>query len=168
MLGSTDCEQGPSTTENVYRAAAIITGAMAASVFVYAIVVEIFRRQGLVVAIAGETVPTETMRVAFFAVAVSLIPLVRVIRARILQRSPGDSSQQLMARLVRSSIVTASICEVPAVLGLVLFLLGGAVADFYVLFAASLGMFILYFPRLERWRDWLGSAGHPAPPTSTQ
>jgi len=49
---------------------------------------------------------------------------------------------------------------VPAILGLVLFMLFGLRGDFYVLLALSLALEAFFFPRLDGWRAW---AAEPAP-----
>ena len=53
-----------------------------------------------------------------------------------------------------------SLAEVPAILGLVLFMLFGLRGDFYVLLALSLALEAFFFPRLDGWRAW---AAEPAP-----
>jgi hypothetical protein len=49
--------------------------------------------------------------------------------------------------------VAASLAEAAAVLGLVLFLLAGRRADFYLLASWSLLLHLFHFPRYERWEE---------------
>ena len=43
----------------------------------------------------------------------------------------------------------------PAIIGLVLFFLGGLYKDFYVLLFVSLVLIFMYFPRLKNWEAYL-------------
>jgi hypothetical protein len=49
--------------------------------------------------------------------------------------------------------VAAALAEAPAVLGLVLFLLAGHRADFYLLAGWTLLLHLSHFPRYERWEQ---------------
>jgi len=59
---------------------------------------------------------------------------------------------------MRCSIITFAFCEVPAVLGLVLFLIGGLRTDFYILLAISLGVKFANFPKYAEWENWASAA----------
>jgi len=67
-------------------------------------------------------------------------------------RSEGAAAQA--GRLITSAVVTAALAEVPAILGLALFMLSGLRGDFYALLALSLALQAVYFPRLDGWREW--------------
>jgi hypothetical protein len=47
------------------------------------------------------------------------------------------------------------LAEVPAILGLVMFLIGGSAADFYKLLFASLVLAFIHFPRRSAWEESL-------------
>ncbi|HNZ28616.1 MAG TPA: hypothetical protein PKJ42_01365, partial [Candidatus Goldiibacteriota bacterium] len=51
-----------------------------------------------------------------------------------------------------SSVSVLMICQVPAVLGLVLFFSGGTKQDFYVMLAVSALMFVIFFPKYTEWQ----------------
>jgi hypothetical protein len=53
------------------------------------------------------------------------------------------------------SMISAALCEVPVILGWVLFFLSGNVRDFYILLFISLVLFVLYFPRFSNWEEWI-------------
>jgi len=59
----------------------------------------------------------------------------------------------VLARLRTGALVAAALAEVPAVLGLVLFVLAGRRADFYLLAGWSLLLQLVHFPRQERWEE---------------
>jgi hypothetical protein len=95
---------------------------------------------------------------AVVAVGVLLIPVARVMRGALLRKSPADGLDTLLSKLTRASLVTSVLSEAPAVLGLVLFFIGGRREDFYILVLVSIVMFALSFPRMSAWKEWLGTA----------
>lgn len=145
--------------ETAYRIAAIICGAMAASTVLYALVV---------VAISVTQAPFEgfaprfqpsILRTALWTMAVIDAGMVGLVRRVLLARSRSEDTAAQARRLVSAAVVTAALAEMPAILGLVLFMLSGLGGDFYALLALSLALQALYFPRLGGWRDW---AAEPA------
>jgi len=54
-----------------------------------------------------------------------------------------------------AAVITYAFCESIAVLGLVLYFLGGSSTDFYVFMVISLFFFSVYFPKYERWEEWM-------------
>jgi hypothetical protein len=135
-----------------YRITAIIGGAMLASLAFYALVVEIVKANGLPPGLAGGD-PT-VLRYLFFAIALAMLIVGRVVRARVLGAPTGAGDPQIVAgRLQTATIVSLANCEAVAILGLVLFLLTGSSRDFYLfLVLAALG-FILNFPRWSQWEE---------------
>ena len=51
--------------------------------------------------------------------------------------------------------IDLTLAEIPAILGLVLFLIAGYNRDFYVLLFVSLFLLFMYLPRLKSWEDIL-------------
>ena len=90
---------------------------------------------------------------------IAVAGLIGIVRRTLLGRSPAGDEAAQARRLVSTSITIAALAEVPAVLGLVLFMLSGMRGDFYALFVLSLALQAVYFPRLEGWRQW---AAEPA------
>lgn len=135
--------------------AVLITLAMLSSLVVYATIVEILRSSAA--AVRGVE-NLGVIRVIFFVLGAVHFLTARIFREVMLRKKPGESIEKLLSRLTRASIFTSALCEVPAVLGLVLFIIGGQRGDFYMLGLMSLVMFAVYFPRMSQWNDWLGSA----------
>jgi len=145
---------GPASLEAAYRNAAITCGAMAASTFLYAVaVVVVSISQAPFEGFAGQTQPT-SLRLALWSIAVVVAGVIGMVRKALLGHSPSGDQAAQARRLVSTSIVTAALAEVPAVLGLVLFMLSAMRIDFYALFVLSLVLQAVYFPRLEGWRQW--------------
>jgi len=59
----------------------------------------------------------------------------------------------VLPRLRAGALVTAALAEVPALVGLVRFVLTGRSWDFYLLAAWSLLLQLVHFPRRERWAE---------------
>ncbi len=97
----------------------------------------------------------QRLRYVFFALAVLSIVLIRVLRPALLRKAAGEDLKTVLHRLERASLVTLVLAEIPALLGLGLFLLRGFNVDFYILLFASLFLVFLYFPRRANWQAWL-------------
>ena len=103
------------------------------------------------VAMAG----LQQLRYVIFGLAIVTIALVRVLRQVLLKKSAPDDHKTALHRLQRVTLLTLVLSEVPGILGLVLFLLGGLNIDFYLLLFASLLLVFMYFPRRSGWEEWL-------------
>ena len=151
---------GSSGLEAAYRNAAITCGAMAASTLFYAAVVAVISvSQAPFEGFAGQY-QVSTLRIALWTVAVLEALLIAFARRALLTRARAEGAAGQAGRLLMTAVITAALAEVPAILGLVLFMLFGLRGDFYVLLALSLALEALYFPRLDGWRAW---AAEPAP-----
>ncbi|HZE35833.1 MAG TPA: hypothetical protein VE482_04985 [Candidatus Eisenbacteria bacterium] len=150
---------GSAGLETAYRNAAITCGAMLASTLFYpvaAVIVSLSLApfEGFV----GPALSTG-LRIALWTAAAVVAGLIGVVRRALLGRSPAGDAAGQARRLVSTSITIAALAEVPAILGLVLFMLSGLRGDFYVLFVLSLVLQAVHFPRLDGWRQW---ASEPA------
>jgi hypothetical protein len=153
-----------------YRVAAIMGWFMAASVLLYAVVVEALKVTLVPFEGFAPSLDIDTFRYVFVGVSAVMFFLAKVVRNRILAVKPkgpatggeGEGSKPYIQRLYLASIVTYFFCEVIAVCGLVLFFLGGKSADFYAFFFFSLVGFAVYFPRYARWEEWVRGRGDPA------
>ena len=151
---------GPSGLEAAYRNAAITCGAMAASTLFYAAVVAVISiSQAPFEGFATQS-QVSTLRIALWTVAILEAGLIAFARRALLTRARAEGSAAQAGRLVTTAVITAALAEVPAILGLVLFMLFGLRGDFYVLLALSLALEAFFFPRLDGWRAW---AAEPAP-----
>jgi F0F1-type ATP synthase membrane subunit c/vacuolar-type H+-ATPase subunit K len=130
-----------------YLAVNFIGLAMIASVFVYAVVVEVLKRtlapfQGL----AGLPADTaQTLKYVFVALALGNFLLIKIIGKALAARGAQY--------LALSGVITFALCEAVGLLGLVLFLLNGNPMDFYLFMLLSLFYFWLYFPKYRDWEE---------------
>jgi hypothetical protein len=120
---------------------------MIGSVFLFAIVVEIFK--WVMAPFTGlANFPknlAELLTFIFLFLALVNYFLIRVLPKKLIARSPQH--------LPQAAILTLALCEAVAVYGLTLFLLTGRSLDFYVFFATSLFLFYLFFPKYAAWEE---------------
>jgi len=140
--------------KRAFRTTVIVNGTLVASLFIYALMVELIRSQlrpfsGFLVS----GISLQTLRYLAFGAAVGAVLLVRLGGRTLLKTRPGEDPHQLIFRLSRAAVITSAMGELPAILGFVLFLLTGLSRDFYALLFVSLFLEFMYFPRLTVWRD---------------
>jgi hypothetical protein len=95
------------------------------------------------------------LRYAFFALGLVQIFLIKFIRDTATKSITTVDAKTLINHLQRMSMISAALCEVPVILGFVLFFLSGNAADFYVLLVISFVIFVMYFPRYTNWEEWM-------------
>ncbi len=139
-----------------FKIATAIAGSVVASLFIMFAAEEVIRAvfrpfRGF----AGFKGGLLVVEYAFIGLAVVVIVLIRGLRQALLVRRPGEDVKSAIHRLQRISVITAVLGEVPAIGGLVLFLLTGLNFVFYALVFASLCLVFIYFPRLASWEEWL-------------
>jgi hypothetical protein len=137
------------------RPATWVSAAVGASLLIYLVLVEVLKAtpkpfQGF--ASVGNMQP---VRYAVYGAGAAVILLILLLRPRLFNRRAGEDLATAVLRLQRASILTVVLSEVPAMLGLILFLIGGNAADFYRLLAVSLVLIFIHFPRRGAWEEWL-------------
>lgn len=135
----------------------IITMAIGGTVMVYAIVGGVL---ALLWAPFEGMMPLDNpwlLRITLAIVALSLGWLIPMVRGQMRQLPPGSNPTppDLIQRLSSAGIVTLMLSEVPAILGLVLFLLNGSPFDLVAGIAISAAYLALYGPRYGEWAQWL-------------
>jgi hypothetical protein len=155
MRGSRDLARSLTTLKARYLAINFIGLAMIASVFVYAGVVELIKWK--LAPFAGfATLDPGTValiKYVFLALAAAQYGIIKALQKILPTRSVENLSM--------AAIITFALCESVAVLGLVLFLLGGQGMDFYIFMVISLGFFYLFFPKYEQWEERVRAGGSP-------
>jgi F0F1-type ATP synthase membrane subunit c/vacuolar-type H+-ATPase subunit K len=131
--------------------------AMIGSVFIYAVIVEIFKRYYAPFSGFASLPPhiADMLKYLLFLVALVFFLLIRVIQARLTAKSP-----QLLPSI---AIATFALCEAVGIFGLMLFLLTGNSLDFYMFFAISLFLFYLFFPKYDHWEKLMAERPADAP-----
>jgi len=142
-----------SDLKSVFRTTLIINVAMVASLFLYALMVELIKAQLRPFPGFASGARPEIWRYVFYAAAVGAVVLVRFVGRAMLKTFPEESAHQLIARLGRATVMTAALGELPALFGFFLFFLTGFSRDFFILMFVSLFLEFMYFPRLKVWQD---------------
>lgn len=125
------------------------------SLFIYLAIAEFIRARLRPFHGFAAVADVQPLRYIFFGAAIVAVILVRVLRHVLLKEPPGTNLKTALHRLQRVSLLTIVLGEVPAILGLVLFLLAGLYIDLYVLLLVSILLVFMYFPRRANWEDWL-------------
>ena len=149
--------------EKSHRVASLVNTCIVVSLIIYAVVVEVIRRQ-LEHFVNFVDAPEFTkLRYIFYGITILNIFLIRSFRRMLLKKRLYDDLKILIGKLLRSSIITAAFCEVPAILGLVLFFIAGSVRDFYYLSIISIILVFLHFPKYKNWEEWIKNQSSCAP-----
>ena len=140
------------------RPATLVAAAILISLFIYLALVEVLRGvlrpfRGFAAASAGGE--GQSLRLAVFGVAAIIVLVILVLRHRLFRLGQGDDVPTAFRRLQRASVVVLVLGEIPAGLGLALFLVAGDNIDFYALLFASLVLTFINFPRRAAWEDVL-------------
>ncbi len=136
-----------------YLAAVVAAAGIIVAIVFYAVLVELLRHLGHKPALVPPG--AYAAKYALYLLSAVSVFLIKPAAARLAgtQSSPEAAVKALTAQ----AIITAALCELPAVCGLILFLLTGYRADFYLLLVFSAGLEIYHFPRLARWEERLRS-----------
>jgi hypothetical protein len=98
---------------------------------------------------------SESLRLVCFGLAAAVVLLILILRHSLFHIRSGDDVQAAFGRLQRSTLLVLVLGEIPAVLGLALFLVAGDTVDFYALLFASLVLTFINYPRRAAWEDIL-------------
>jgi hypothetical protein len=137
------------------RPPAMVATAIIVSLVIYLALVEVLRSvlrpfRGFAAA-AGDP----SLRLALFAAAAAVVLLILVLRHLLFRVPSGADAVSAYHRLQRASLLVLVLGEIPAVLGLALFLVAGDYIDFYALLFASLVLTFINYPRRAAWEDAL-------------
>lgn len=137
--------------KKAYLAAALAAGGIIGAIVFYAVVAELLRNMGHKPPLTPPA--AHAVKFALYLLGVSALVIVKLAAAKFSAKkaTPAETVKSLTA----GAIVTAGICELPAISGLILFLLTGYTADFYLLLVFSAGLEIYHFPRLAQWEERL-------------
>jgi len=140
------------------KPATMVATAIMISLFVYLALAEVLRSvlrpfRGFAAASAGGG--EQDLRLAAFGVAAAIVLLILVLRHRLFRLGQGDDAPTAFRRLQRATLVVLVLGEIPACLGLALFLVTGDNVDFYALLFASIVLTFINFPRRAAWEEAL-------------
>ena len=137
--------------KKTYLAAALAAGGIIGAIVFYAVVAELLRHMGHKPPLQPPA--AYAAKYALYLLGVSALLLVKLAAARFAAKKA--TPEETIKSMTAAAIITAGICELPAISGLILFLLTGFTADFYLLLIFSAGLEIYHFPRLQQWEERL-------------
>lgn len=137
-------------------ASARFTGAaFIACLLIYLVLVEYIKSRYRPFAGFARVGSPQTLRVVLFAAAAAGVVLLRILNGRFQKKRAGPGRAEMIPALFRASLMSLTLAELPALLGLALFFYAGLYKDFYVLLFVSLVLVFIYFPRLKNWEAYL-------------
>ncbi len=143
--------------KKAFLTSTIVHSAIIASLIVYVVVTEIIKAQYAPFEGFVSGFHLAPLRYALYVLALVQPMVIIKIRSILLKKATSENKKEVIVKLSRTSIITSSLCEVPAMYGLILFLLSGSGKDFYMLLIWSGFLFFLYFPRYSNWERWVKS-----------
>ncbi|MGB9836512.1 MAG: hypothetical protein ACPLRX_07220 [Candidatus Saccharicenans sp.] len=144
--------------KRTHRISALVGYAVFGAMLLYLVLVELMKAK---LAPFRGLYPIEDVRVImklrylFYGLSALSVILARLLQALLLKKKPGDTPADLLNKLHRTSLVLVIMSELPAMFGLILFLLRGLVRDFYILLGVSVIVLFIFFPRRATWEQWL-------------
>jgi hypothetical protein len=134
------------------------------------LVVMLTRKVGAIPAGRGAYSEMDWLRYPLYVVGSGLVVLVLAIRAWLLRptmvrdRAVGSDAQAYLNAIFAAHVVVFALAEIPAILGLALYFVGGYLRDFFALAAMALCAFAAVFPRQARGVAILQTLLHPGAP----
>ena len=139
----------------------VVYGAMVGSILAYWLVVQVIRKVGQIPRGRDAFAAVDWMRYPLYAVGLGACVGILLMRRRLfdpaglVRRARGRSLPELLSVLSSNQILVFAVAEVPVILGLALYFVGGYLLDFYALAAVSALAFVLAFPSTREWEDAL-------------
>ena len=136
-----------------YKNTVIIWGAMAFSIVLYIVVVELLK--------LGEVDPAEKeqmnlLKMVFWTIAASYVFIIPFLK-KVMLKPEGEqmtpSSTYSPEKLQTYSLITFAIAESVCIYGLVFYILFHSKTDFYILAAVSCAYFFWLFPKKSEWPE---------------
>jgi len=121
---------------------------------VYVVLTEVIRAYFDPFLGVGERFDYIKYRYLFYFLSAGTIVMIRLMRGLLLGKKRTEDISRAALKLLRTSIITSALSELPALFGFVLFILNGISRDFYILLFISLFLMFMFFPRYSQWKAW--------------
>ena len=139
----------------------VVYAAMVGSILVYWIVVQVIRKVGQIPRGRDIFDAVDWLRYPLYLLGVAACAAVLVLRRRlfdpqgVIRRARGQNLPELLSALSSNQVLVFAVAEVPVILGLALYFVGGYLLDFYVLAGLSGVAFALTYPSAVEWEQVL-------------
>lgn len=144
-------EKSKSDIKNVHLTSVYLHLAVMTSLLLYIAVVELLGER-----IGPTSVGTDnlsTLRYVFYGITVVVIFTIRRMNSLFKFGAKTGKREKNVPKLLKLSFGISLLCEIPALLGFIYFLLKGIKRDFYYLTILSGIILFLNFPRYSRWES---------------
>ena len=139
----------------------VVYGAMVGSILVYWIVVQAIRKVGQIPRGRDLFAAVDWLRYPLYVLGVAACVAVLVTRQRLFhpknvaRRARGQNLPEVLSALSSNQVLVFAVGEVPVILGLALYFVGGYLLDFYILAGMSAAAFALAYPSAVEWEQAL-------------
>lgn len=139
----------------------VVYGAMVGSILVYWLVVQAIRKVGQIPRGRDAFASVDWLRYPLYVLGVAACVAVVVLRRRlfdperVIRRARGQNLPEVLAALSSNQVLVFAVGEVPVILGLALYFVGGYLLDFYILAGVSAVAFALAYPSAVEWEQVL-------------
>lgn len=124
-----------------------------AAICVYIALAWAIKNNKLAITINTEQINATQLRYIFYIVSAGVMACIFVLPKILLSEKNISNQEMLLARLKTFSIIRSALCEVPATLGLILFLFSRQEADLYIFCGVSFILLSALLPRQEKWEE---------------
>lgn len=94
-------------------------------------------------------------RYYFLGAALIIAFLIRIFKRLLLTKQQNYTFIQLLKRLQTSSIITFSLCDLVAKIGIIEYLMFGITMDLYLMIFLSFVFYVVHFPRKYQWEEYI-------------
>lgn len=139
----------------------VVYGAMFGSILVYWIVVQVIRKVGQIHRGRDIFAAVDWLRYPLYFLGLAACVAIVVMRRRlfdpdaVIRRARGRNLPDLLSTLSSNQVLVFAVGEIPVILGLALYFVGGYLVDFYVLAGLSMVAFAFAFPSAREWEEVL-------------
>jgi hypothetical protein len=143
--------------QKAYQINKIIAYALAASMVLYVIIIEVIRWQSTTLNLMPPAL-LEKVRFLFVFLSFAQYFIINFLNQKLLVKKPEYTQEKLLQKLMLANIIALALSELPVLFGFVLFLGSGNPRDFYLLLIISVLLFFVFFPRYSFWATWSRTA----------
>jgi hypothetical protein len=135
----------------------VVYGAMVGSIFVYWVVVQVIRKIGQIPQGRDIFASVDWLRYPLYVLGMAACVAIPLMRRKLFaagsvsRRARGRGLPDILSGLSSSQILVFAVAEIPVILGLAIYFVGGYLLDFYVLAGLSFLGFGLAFPSTTDW-----------------
>ncbi len=139
----------------------VVYAFMVGSIVVYWIVVQVIRKVGQIPRGRDIFAAVDSLRYPLYVLGIAACAAVVIMRQRlfdpdnVVRRARGQNLPEVLSALSSNQVMVFAVGEIPVILGLALYFVGGYLLDFYILAGLSAAAFALAYPSSVEWEQAL-------------